>query len=88
MRKIKKPLGGRAKLIDGGCVACGELCKNICPVDAIQMSKKGTPIINDLKCIGCVKCIKVCPVNALFLYFTEPELIQLNRWKEHKYEIG
>jgi len=37
------------------------------------MNEKGEPIINIEKCIGCRRCIKVCPVNALEMYYTPEE---------------
>jgi electron transfer flavoprotein alpha subunit len=37
------------------------------------MNDKGEPVIDISKCIGCRKCIKVCPVEALEIYFTPEE---------------
>lgn len=45
-----------------GCTAC----KNICPVDAIEMKEDTEgflyPVVNEEKCIKCGLCKKVCPV--------------------------
>jgi electron transfer flavoprotein alpha subunit len=38
------------------------------------MDDQGAPIINPSKCIGCVKCVKVCPAQALEMSFTPEEL--------------
>jgi len=71
--KIKKPRGV-AHLIPGKCIACGARCQSDCPEDAIEMNEKGEPIINTAKCIGCRRCVKICPVQALDMYFTPDEL--------------
>jgi len=38
------------------------------------MNDAGEPIIEAAKCIGCQKCIKICPATALEMYFTPEEL--------------
>jgi electron transfer flavoprotein alpha subunit len=68
----KKPRG-IASLIEGKCIACGARCQSACPVDAVQMNDAGEPIIDASRCIGCVKCVKVCPVQALEMAFTPEE---------------
>jgi len=70
--KVKKPRGV-AHLIPGKCIACGARCQNDCPEDAIEMNEKGEPIINTAKCIGCRRCVKICPAQALEMYFTPEE---------------
>ncbi len=75
-RKIKRPRGV-ARLIPGRCIACGALCESSCPpkIGAIEMNDQGEPIIAVEKCVGagCRKCIKVCPVDAIEIYFTPEE---------------
>src|SRR5660397_286514 len=71
-KKIRKPRG-IAKLIPGKCIACGARCQSSCPEDAIEMNDKGEPIINIEKCIGCRKCVKVCPAEALEMFYTPEE---------------
>ncbi len=70
--KRKKPRG-KARLIEGKCIACGARCQISCPVDAIEMNEKEEPVIDIEKCIGCRKCIKVCPADALEIFFTPEE---------------
>ncbi|ADD66932.1 Electron transfer flavoprotein alpha subunit [Denitrovibrio acetiphilus DSM 12809] len=72
MAKVKKPRGV-ARLKPDTCIACGARCESACPVDAVTMDDNESPIINEEKCIGCVKCVKVCPADAIFMYFTEEE---------------
>ena len=71
-KKIKKPRGV-ARLIPGKCIACGARCQSDCPEDAIEMNEKGEPVINTAKCIGCRRCVKICPAQALEMYFTPEE---------------
>src|SRR4030042_2821743 len=72
-KKIKKPRGV-AKLIPGKCSACGARCQASCPKEAVEMNDKGEPIIDVTKCIGCRKCLKVCPADAIEIYYTPEEL--------------
>jgi len=77
-KKIKKPRG-RARLVEGKCIACGARCESSCPVNAVEMSEAGEPAVLAEKCIGCVKCVKVCPAQALEMYFTPEEQQILDR---------
>ena len=72
-KKIKKPLG-KARLIEGKCIACGARCQSDCPKEAIEINDKGEPIINAEKCTGCRRCIKICPAEAIEVYYTPEEL--------------
>jgi electron transfer flavoprotein alpha subunit len=71
-KREKKPRGV-ARLIPGKCIACGALCQSSCPKDAIEIDDNGEPIINVENCIGCRKCLKVCPADALEMYYTPEE---------------
>jgi electron transfer flavoprotein alpha subunit len=71
-KKIKKPRGV-AKLIPGKCIACGARCQESCKKDAVEMNDQGEPIIIVENCIGCRKCVKVCPTEALEMYLTPEE---------------
>ena len=49
------------------CVSC-EICKAVCPIDAIKMEyKEGQflPVINFKKCNSCGLCFKLCPGIAI-----------------------
>jgi electron transfer flavoprotein alpha subunit len=71
-KPIKKPRG-KAQLLAGKCIACGARCESACPVNAVVMNDAGEPGIIEEKCIGCVKCVKVCPAQALEMFFTPEE---------------
>jgi len=72
VKPIKKPRG-KAQVVEGRCIACGARCESSCPVNIIAMNDAGEPVINSEKCIGCVKCVKVCPAQAIEMYFTPEE---------------
>jgi len=71
-KKLKRPRGV-ARLIPGKCIACGARCQSDCPKEAIEMNEKGEPIISVEKCTGCRRCIKVCPADAIEIYYTPEE---------------
>jgi electron transfer flavoprotein alpha subunit len=71
-KKLKKPRG-KVRLLAGKCIACGARCQAECPVDAIGINEKGEPIIDLELCIGCRKCVKVCPAEAIEHYYTPEE---------------
>ncbi|QWV96127.1 electron transfer flavoprotein subunit alpha [Geomonas nitrogeniifigens] len=68
----KRPRG-KARLLEGRCIACGGRCQSACPVNAVEMTDGGEPEIVAASCIGCVKCVKVCPAQALEIVFTAGE---------------
>ena len=71
--KPKKPRG-IARLLADTCIACGARCQSVCPVNCVEMTDSGEPVIDNAKCIGCQKCVKICPASALEMYFTPEEL--------------
>ena len=71
-KPIKRPRGV-AQLLQGKCIACGARCQSSCPVNCIEMTDSGEPVIEASKCIGCQKCLKVCPAQALEMFYTPEE---------------
>ncbi len=71
-KKLKRPRG-TARLIPGKCIACGARCESECPKSAITMNEKGEPIIDLETCTRCRRCIKVCPVEAIEIFYTPEE---------------
>jgi electron transfer flavoprotein alpha subunit len=86
-KKMKKPRGV-AQLLDGRCISCGALCQVECPTDAVEMNEKGEPIIHGDECIGCNKCAKICPADALEMYFTPEQKIALEAWEKARAAKG
>ena len=68
--KKKKPRG-KARLIVDKCIACGDRCQQACSPDAIVMNDRGEPAIDIELCIGCRKCVNICPAGALEMIFPE-----------------
>ena len=46
-----------------GCIGCG-LCAKVCEQGAITMTNH-LPVIDNNKCIGCLKCVERCPQKTL-----------------------
>lgn len=74
-KKPKRPLGV-ARLIAGKCIACGARCQSECRSDAVEMNEKGEPVFDLQKCIGCRRCVRICPAEAIEIFFT-PEQLQI-----------
>lgn len=86
-KKIKRPRG-IAQLIPGKCIACGARCQSDCPKDAIEMNDQGEPIIIVENCTGCRRCVKICPSEALEIYYTPEELKILAEIKAAKVAVA
>ncbi len=84
-KKEKRPRG-TAVTIDGKCIACGARCETSCPINCIVMDDAGEPIIDGEKCIGCKKCVKVCPGDAIEIVYTKEELAKLEEMGIDPYE--
>ncbi len=82
-KKIKRPRG-KARLLTGKCIACGARCESECPFDAITMNDRGEPIIGLEKCTGCQRCVKVCPAQAIEIYYTPEEQKILDEMAKQK----
>lgn len=59
-------LSGGMKVCHIGCLGLGT-CARACPFDAITMSDKGLPVVDEHKCTGCGTCERVCPKHIITL---------------------
>jgi electron transfer flavoprotein alpha subunit len=71
-KPLEKPKG-KARLLEGVCIACGARCESVCDFEAIEMNDDGEPIILLDNCTGCLKCVEACPVGALEMFFSDEE---------------
>lgn len=60
-RPYKKAGGGLVPAASSACKNCG-LCVEKCPVGAID--PKNPRITDKSKCIGCMRCVAICPEHA------------------------
>jgi electron transport complex protein RnfB len=52
-----------------GCIKCS-LCENVCPFDAITVSKDQAALIDQEKCHTCGLCVSVCPTGVISFVHT------------------
>lgn len=60
---IRKAMGSEPALDKKRCVGC-EVCRKVCPADAITMERR-KPQIHRQKCIRCFCCQEFCPHGAM-----------------------
>lgn len=60
-RPYKKAGSGMVPSVNSACTGCG-LCAEKCPVGAIDV--KNPRVTDKTKCIGCMRCVSICPHNA------------------------
>lgn len=82
-KKPKRPLGF-ARLLESKCIACGARCQSSCKVEAVEMNDAGEPIFNLDNCTGCRRCIKICPSDAIEIFFTPEQLAILEELDKQK----
>ena len=60
------PHTNKAFIDENTCVGC-EMCKKICPHEAVESDIGGKCKINQKRCIGCGHCIEECGLKAISL---------------------
>ena len=86
-KKPKRPLG-LARLLEGKCIACGARCQSTCKVEAVEMTEAGEPIFDLEACTGCRRCVKICPSDAIEIYFTPEQQAVLDEIEKLKAAEG
>jgi electron transfer flavoprotein alpha subunit len=46
----------------------------VCPKHAIGITDEGVPLIDITKCTGCRRCVKICPAEAIEIYYTPEQM--------------
>jgi 4Fe-4S ferredoxin len=62
---VKKPFQGTIKINEKLCPDGCRACIDICRTNAIELNKKGKPVVSSDYCIFCSACQKVCPKEAI-----------------------
>jgi len=59
-------IAGGHKACEYGCLGLGS-CVKVCPFNAMIMGSDGIPVIDELKCTACGKCVAECPRKIIVL---------------------
>ncbi len=59
-------LSGGMKVCHIGCLGLGT-CAKVCPFNAITMSDRGLPVVDESRCTGCGTCERACPKHIITL---------------------
>lgn len=68
---------GGTRLCRVGCLGFGD-CVASCIFDAIHMGPNGYPVVDDIKCVGCGACEKVCPKTIITVRTMSDRLLHFN----------
>ncbi len=82
-KKPKRPLGF-ARLIEGKCIACGARCQSTCKVEAVEMTDAGEPLFDLDACTGCRRCLRICPSDAIEIFYTPEQLAIIEELDKQK----
>lgn len=60
-----------------GCIGC-ERCFHACKFGALEM-KNHLPVIDPVKCRGCMMCAEACPTNAIWAAWDERKIAEIDK---------
>nr|WP_129596849.1 Fe-S cluster domain-containing protein [Anaerophilus nitritogenes] len=72
--KAAAMVSGGSKSCAYGCLGLGT-CVNVCPFDAIHITKDGVAKVDPEKCTSCGKCIEACPKSVIDLVPYEQNVV-------------
>ena len=69
---------GGKRVCSVGCLGLGDCIKS-CNFDAIEMGDEGYPVVDEIKCVGCGACERVCPKGIITVRTMADRLLQFNQ---------
>ena len=72
--------GGKRDCIVG-CMGLGD-CVRACAFNALKMGPHGFPVVDEVKCVGCGACAKVCPKDIMEIKTMSQKLLHLNQYTD------
>lgn len=64
-----------------GCLGLGD-CVKACLFDALILGPDGYPVVDEIKCVGCGACEKVCPKDIMEIKTMSARLLHLNQFDD------
>jgi formate dehydrogenase beta subunit len=64
-----------------GCIGFGD-CVTACAFNALKMGPYGYPVVDEMKCVGCGACEKVCPKDIMQIKTMSQKLLHLNQYDD------
>ena len=64
-----------------GCIGFGD-CVAACAFNALKMGPHGYPVVDEMKCVGCGACEKVCPKDIMQIKTMSQKLLHLNNYDD------
>ena len=74
-KTVGKIPGVRVKVDKDKCVGCGTCLKDVCFIDAIQITDQKA-VIDQLHCKACGRCVLLCPQKAIETIITDPKFME------------
>ncbi|MDM8517107.1 FAD-dependent oxidoreductase [Desulfobacterales bacterium HSG16] len=75
-RAVAATYGGKREC-SVGCLGYGD-CVSVCNFNAIVMGSDGYPVIDELQCVGCGACEKICPKGVISIESMTDRLLHTN----------
>ncbi len=64
-----------------GCLGQGD-CIRACLFDAVHMGPDGYPVVDEIKCVGCGACERVCPKGIIQVRAMSERLLHFNQLED------
>ncbi len=64
-----------------GCIGFGD-CVTACAFNALKIGPYGYPVVDEMKCVGCGACEKVCPKDIMQIKTMSQKLLHLNQYDD------